>query len=301
VASVALAACGTTAGTQPRVTASGTGLVLMSMRDGSQLGSAPIGSDPVAVTVSSDGKLAYVADSSPGDVYAVSVPALTVIWRQHVGGSPFGLLLHGGRLFVSLFASAEVLELDPASGARLATHAVPDGPAVLAVDGMDRVMVAARSGRLAHLDGGSVPAGAGFAVAVSGREVWTADYGASELVRVEDGRRVMLPQPLHPFWIATGPPGKLLIAAEGADEDSDAGGVFEFDIESERFTNLATPHDPDLVLQSGGRVLVAAHGDKEVLVINDSGTWVWSRGAAAVALATVPGLNAALVVVNDHE
>jgi len=255
----------------------------------------------VAVIVSADGRAAYVADSSPGDVYAVSVPALTVMWRQHVGGSPFGLLLHSGHLFVSLFAAEAVLELEPSSGARIATHRVPAAPAVLGVDDMNRVIVAGRQGSLASLDGASRPAGKGFSVAISGHDVWTEDYDRSFLQRVGDGHRVNLPLAVHPFWIAPGGPGKLLVSAEGADEDADPGAVFQFDVMSEAFTTLTSPRDPDQVLQSGSQVLIAAHGDREVLAIEGTQTRVWARGAPAVALAVVPGMDAALVVVNDHE
>jgi outer membrane protein assembly factor BamB len=87
--------------------------VLLSIKDGATRGSASIGKDPVAVIASDDGRTAYLADSAPGDVYAVSLPNLRVTWKEHVGGAPFGLLLHGGRLFVSLFDGAAVLVLDP--------------------------------------------------------------------------------------------------------------------------------------------------------------------------------------------
>ena len=101
--------------------------------------------------------------------------------------------------------------------------------------------------------------------------------------------------------MATGAPGHLLIAAEGAEEDADQGRVYQLDLATERFTTLATPRDPDQVLQSGSKVLIVAHGDGEVRVLEGSQTHVWARGAPAVALAIVPAMEAALVVVNGHE
>jgi len=74
------------------------------------------------------------------------------------------------------------------------------------------------------------------------------------------------PWPLFPFWLAPGAAGTLLIAAEGGTEDTDPGGVFSFDGVG-TFKTLARPRDPDQVLQSGSTVLVAAHGDHEVLAI----------------------------------
>jgi hypothetical protein len=142
---MAIAACG---GSTPasKLGYPESGLVLLSIKDGAPRGSASIGKDPVGVIVSDDGRMAYVADSAPGDVYAVNLPNLQVTWKQHVGGAPFGLLLHGGRLFVSLFSGAAVLELDPRTGVMMGTHQVPQGPAAMTVDASGRVVVAGTRG-----------------------------------------------------------------------------------------------------------------------------------------------------------
>jgi DNA-binding beta-propeller fold protein YncE len=278
-----------------------TGLVLLGLSSGAVRAATPVGSDPVAVIVSDDGGTAYLADSSPGDVYAVRLPGLSVAWRQHVGGEPFGLLLHGGHLYVSLFDGASVVELDPATGAPQRTHPVTGSPAVMTVDAKGDVVVACRLGTVDGLDGSSVAAGRGFAVTAVGGTLWTADYVRSELVPVDDGRAVSLPLPLNPFWLAPGSGGSLLIAAEGAAEDSDPGGVFSYAPMQGTFETLARPRDPDQVLQSGSTVFVAAHGDREVLSLSGGTAAPWARGAAAVGLAADPALNLLVVVVNAHE
>ncbi len=278
-----------------------TGIVLLSLKDGSRVAAASVGSDPVAVIVSDDGTTAYVADSAPGDVYAVRLPALTVAWKQHVGGAPFGLLLQGGRLYVSLFDGAAVDALDPTTGAPLASHAVPQGPAVMTVDANGQVAVAGTRGRVDWLDGRWLPAGNGFGIALAGGTMWTADYERAELVPVPEAKRVGLPLPVFPFWLAAGAGGTLLIAAEGPTEDTDPGGVFSYDPVSGAFNTLARPRDPDQVVQSGSNVLVAAHGDREVLAIAGDRTSVWAPGAAAVGLAPDPAAGLLAVVVNAHE
>jgi len=275
--------------------------VLLSLKDGTSRGSTSIGSDVVAVIVSDDGRTAYLADSAPGDVYSVTLPELKVAWKHHVGGAPFGLLLHGGRLFVSLFSGALVVELDPGSGAQLATHTVPDGPGMLATGPDGRVMVAGTRGQVNYLDGTSTPAGNGFAVAVVSGQVWTADYERAELVPAGDDHRVGLPLPVFPFWLAPGAGDTLLVAAEGGTEDTDPGGVFSFDTMAGSFTLLATPRDPDQVLQSGSTIFVAAHGDRDVLAIHGGQAAAWARGASAVALAADPALGYLVVAVNAHE
>ena len=275
--------------------------MLLSLKDGSEQGSASVGSDPVAVTVADDGELAFVADSAPGDVYGVRLPGLRVAWKQHVGGAPFGLLVHRGRLFVSLFDGASVVELDPSTGTKLATDPVTQSPAAMTVDGSGEVVVAGRRGQLNVLGGGRLAAGNGFAVAFAGGRLWSADYERAELVPAGDDHRVGMPVHLFPFWLAAGAGGTLLIAAEGAPEDTAPGGVFSFDTATGVFKTLANPKDPDQVLQSGSTVFVAAHGERDVFVIRNGSPSAWARGAAAVGLAADPPLGVLVVVVNAHE
>jgi outer membrane protein assembly factor BamB len=297
-----MTACGASTSTPAAGTRAypATGLVLLSLSDGRYRTSASIGTDPVAVIVSGDGATAYLADSSPGDVYAVRLPDLSVAWKRHVGGAPFGLLLYAGRLFVSLFSGAAVVELDPMSGSKLAAHAVPKGPAALTVDFSGRVVAAGTGGTVDRMDGTTSGAGNGFGIALIGDTLWTADYERAELVPV-GGRRVGLPLPVFPFWLSTGSNDTLLIAAEGPSEDSDPGGVFSYDPVSRSFTTFALPRDPDQVIHSGATVYVAAHGDREVLAIRNGHAAAWAPGAAAVAIAADNALGLMVVAVNAHE
>ena len=290
------------AGASPSANHETGGLVLLSLDGGTRKAQATIGSDPVAVVVSGDGRTAYVADSSPGDVYAVKLPDLHISWRAHTGGEPFGLLLHDSRLFVSLFSGAAVLELDPGTGKKLASHPVKAGPGMVSLDASGRVIVAGTRGEIDYLDGTSVRAGHGYAVALSGAEMWTADYERAELVRAGDLHVVGLPMPLFPFWLSPGGHGAILVAAEGPSEDEDLGGVFVFDPATEKFETLALLRDPDQVLVSGDTRFVAAHGDQEVVAIAADGTVKkLASGLPAVALAADPAMNLLVVVTNDHE
>jgi DNA-binding beta-propeller fold protein YncE len=297
---VALAGCGSSTPAASTHQYPATGLVLLSLTDGSKRAAASIGTDPVAVIVSDDGAMAYVADSSPGDVYGVRVPDLKVAWKQHVGGAPFGLRLHAGGLFVSLYDGGSVIELNPASGAKLRTIPITPRPAAMSVDAGGRLIVAGTSGRVEYLDGTSLPGGPGFGIAAVGPQIWTADYERAELVRA-DGRRVGLPAPVFAFWLSAGRPNHLLVAAEGPREDSNPGAVFDLDTSTLQFNTLATPRDPDQVVLSGSRVFVSAHGDQQVLVIDGSATTAWAQGVAAVGLASDPALNLLVVVANAHE
>jgi outer membrane protein assembly factor BamB len=250
--------------------------------------------------VSANGALAYVADSGPGDVYAVRLPDLDVAWKQHVGGAPFALLVQSDSLFVSLYDGGAVVELNAATGAKVRSVSIAPRPAAMSVDAHGRLIVASTGGGVEYLDGTSVPGGRGFGIAAVGEQIWTADYDAAELVRA-DGRRVGLPLPVHAFWLAAGHGSHLLIAAEGAREDDDPGGIFDLNTETWQLTTLATPHDPDQVIVFGSRIFVPAHGDEHVLVIDGSVTTNWAEGIAPVALAADPLLNLLVVVTNSHE
>lgn len=282
-----------------------TGLVLVPMNHAVKQAEAAVGSDPVAVVVSDDGATAYVADSAPGDVYAVRLPQLRVTWKAHTGGNPFGLLLHAGRLFVSLFSGAAVVELDPATGKQTASHRVTAGPGVVSLDPNGDVIVAGTRGEIDYLDGRSVRAGHGYAVAVGGSgldQMWTADYERAELVRAGDLHTVGLPMPMFPFWLAPYLGGSILVAAEGADEDKDLGGVFAFDPSTERWTTLALARDPDqAVFYTYGVTYIAAHGDSAVLSVYGGEVAKMAQGIPAVALAPDPTLDYVVVVANDHE
>jgi len=254
----------------------------------------------VAVTISADGATAYVADSGPGDVYAVKLPGLGVAWRAHVGGAPFGLLLQSGSLFVSLYDGGAVAELNAATGAQVRSVSITPQPAAMGVDAQGRLIVASTSGRVEYLDGTSLPGGPGFGIAALGDQIWTADYAGAQLVRA-DGRRIALPLPVHAFWLSAGNGSHLLIAAEGAREDDDPGGVFDLNTDTLQISTLATPRDPDQVVADGSRIFVAAHGDGHVMVIDGSMTTTWAEGIAPVALGADPPLNLLVVVTNSHE
>lgn len=294
---VALVACGAESAPPPPA----AGLVLVGLADGSFRAQMALGSDPVAVAISADGRTAYVSDNEPGAVYAVALPELRVRWRTVVGGRPGPILAGLDFLFVSLYEAGQVAELDARSGALLDRHRVGPGPGQLVLED-GRVQVACSDGRVWDLQGGSRLGGRGFGLAAAGGRLWSTDYEAGALVRVGDGMRVPLPAGLHPFALSSGPGERILVAAEGPDEDRDPGAVLVLD-GSGSLTRLAVARDPDLVLEWDQRVYVAAHGDRAVTVLGKAPGRVshWVQGGAAVALAPDPALGLLVVVTNVRE
>lgn len=221
-----------------------------------------------------------------------------MIWQATVGGRPGPLLATLDGVLVSLFDDDAVVELSAADGALLARHTVGKGPGQVAVAG-SRVLVACSGGGAWDLAGAHFAGGSGFLLGSGAGGTWTADQANGRLVRVEDGQVVPLRAGQHPFWAAAGPGGTLWVTAEGQDEDRDPGSVVVLD-ESLRPRVVATPRDPDAVVNVGDRMFVAAHGERSVWVLDRGGRHVgtWAAGSQPVALAAdvQQGL---LVVVTD--
>jgi hypothetical protein len=271
------------------------------LADGSFRGQMALGADPLAIAISADGRTAYVSDNAPGAVYAVALPELRVRWRTVVGGRPGPILAGLDFLLVSLYEAGQVAELDARSGAVLDRRRVGPGPGQLVLDD-GRVQVACGDGRVWDLEGGSRPGGRGFGLAAAGGQLWSTDYEGGALVRVGDGTRVPLPTGLHPFALSSGPGDRILVAAEGRDEDRDPGAALVLD-RAGRLTRLAVARDPDLVIEWDQRVYVAAHGDRAVTVLGKAPGRVsrWVPGGAAVALGADPALGLLVVVTNARE
>lgn len=247
--------------------------------------------------MASDGHTAYVSDNAAGVVRAISLPDLRVRWQAAVGGRPGPLLATLDGVLVSLFAAAAVVELSAADGSPLARHRVGGGPGQMGL-GDGGVLVACAEGGAWDLAGGHRAGGAGFLLGTGAGGTWTSDQAGGRLIRLEDGHTVEL-GPLHPFWAATGPDRTLWVTAEGKDEDRDPGAVVVLD-ESLQPRVVATPRDPDGVVNAGDRMFVAAHGEHAVWVLDRAGrhsaTWAAGSDPVAVAADVQQGL---LVVVTD--
>src|SRR5207249_1152979 len=111
-----------------------------------------------------------------------------------------------------------------------------------------------------------------------------------------------MPISAAPFWLQAGRPHELLISAEGSPEDDAPGALVSLDTVTLKSTLLARPRDPDQVLHLGDRLFVAAHGDRDVLVLGPGRTEQhWARGAEAVALAIDQELGLLVVAVDATE
>jgi len=268
-----LVGCGAPGGAKdPPPKPPAAGVILLNLRSGAFVRQATVGDDPLAVSLAPDGKTAYVVDNDLGDVFALQLPSLRQTWRTHVGGAPGPVLVAGDHLYVSEYDAGLAAELDRRTGRLLGTQ--PVGP---------------HPGELVFWQGKVTAAnGAGFGLAVASGSLWT--WG-----------RLPAQPGLHPFWLQAGQGSELLVTEEGQPEDTAAGAVLSLDTATGAATTLATPRDPDQAVRSGSDVFVAAHGDRDVLVLRGGKALTWARGAEVVALAADPQLNLLVVVTDANE
>jgi DNA-binding beta-propeller fold protein YncE len=277
------------------------GVLLLSLSDGSYRGRAGLGQDPLAVSISPDGNEAYLVDNSGGYVFALSLPNLRVRWSSRLDGAPTSIVTDGNNLWVSLYEAGQVVQLDRRTGDVIDKWAVGPGPGAI-VFHQGQLWTATSAG-VWQVKGRKQTDVHGFGVAAVGGTLWAGDYDKGQVVRVSDGQTVSLPAGLHPFWLSAGSGGKLLIAAEGADEDHDLGAVLSLAPPGYEPHSLLRATDPDQVLEAGGKIFVASHGDREVDVLTSAGGRVgpWGKDAAAVALAVDDALGLLVVVTDVRE
>jgi DNA-binding beta-propeller fold protein YncE len=293
---VAVCACSNEPAAPPK-----QGVLLLALNDGSYRGRADLGQDPLAVSISPDGNEAYVVDNTGGFVFAVSLPNLRVRWSSKLDGAPTSIVTQDNSLWISLYTAGQVVQLDRRTGNVVDKWAVGPGPGAIVFQ-QGQAWTATSAG-LWQVKGHKQADVHGFGVASVGGTIWAADYDKGQVVRVSDGQIVSLPSGLHPFWLAAGSSGNLLVAAEGADEDRDLGAVLSLAPPTYEPRSLTRATDPDQVVEAGGKIFVASHGDRQVDVLTSSGdhAGTWGKGAAAVALAVDDALGLLVVVTDERE
>jgi YVTN family beta-propeller protein len=144
---------------------------------------APVGSNPVAVTPSADGRLLYVANSGNNDVAVVDTHRGRVIGTIPTGWYPTSVQLHGNRLFVT---NAKGLGAGPNNG-----PGQPD-PTDPAGGSPDKYVGSMIKGSLSVIDG---PGDRRNLTRWSRQVVSNNGFDERDKVRAADGGHVI---PLHP-------------------------------------------------------------------------------------------------------
>lgn len=94
---------------------------------GATISTTPVGKDPDAAVFDAETQRAYVMDGESGEVSVIDIASGAEVRRIAVGGKLEGATLDTtGRLYVNLADRAQVVGVDPASGAIRSRYALPD-------------------------------------------------------------------------------------------------------------------------------------------------------------------------------
>lgn len=204
----------------------------------------PTGKNPHEVTVSRDGKLAYVSDygnQTPGDSLTIldlttQKPVKTV--KLEGLQRPHGIVEQGGKIYFTLEANETVARYDPVAGkvdwqaktGQKVSHMLavaPDGKTLYTANiGSDSVTaIAIPAGTATHVATGKGPEG--IALSPNGKEVWVANRGEGTLSVIETSTMKVvktIPAGQLPIRAAFTPDGKQVLVT-----DAVAGNLLVFD------------------------------------------------------------------------
>jgi len=185
------------------------------LRDGRALWTRPVGVGARTIALAEDGERLVVTSPAAGTVVALAADDGHVMARGAYAGAPYGVVLTGGRLFVSLALRDEVIELNPTTLTEKGRWNVPSGPRELVAQGtrlwvrstvahvLQSVSTDASATRLRLLMSDQRPP-------VSGNGRWLAVLGMERVTVLSPGnrlRRIPVPDPSVP---------SLLVERDGA-------------------------------------------------------------------------------------
>lgn len=152
------------------------------------LAEIPVGDDPRSVTITPDGRHAFVTIRNDNNLAVVNLSERRRERSLPVGHMPFGVVANERRAYVSLFGDDQIAVLDTQSGEVLYRVAVPDAPAGLALAGDWLLVTHFYSGQVSLLNVLRTP----FLVGTVNAE--PDGNLARSIIISPDGRRAYLPQ-----------------------------------------------------------------------------------------------------------
>jgi YVTN family beta-propeller protein len=286
----------------PQVRSAGGTLVVLNKADatlvkvdpmkGTILGTVPTGEGPHEVTVSSDGRLAFVGNygsQTPGSTISViDLGTMKELKRVDVSPlrRPHGVFFADGKVYYTAETNRIVARLDPATyqtdwlfgTGQAGTHMVwvnRDASRMYTCNiGSDSMSILERGGSpAAAWNATVVPVGKGpegFDVSADGREIWAAHSrdGGVSIVDIEQKKvtATLDLQTKRSNRLKFTPDGKLVLIS-----DLDAGELLVVDVPTRKVTKkipLGRMVEGILMQPDGARAYVAVNGENYVAVID---------------------------------
>jgi YVTN family beta-propeller protein len=267
-------------------------LVKVDPASGKILGTVPTGEAPHEVTVSSDGRLAFVGNygaQTPGStISVVDLGAMKELKRVDVSPlrRPHGVFFADGKVYYTSETNRIVARLDPATyqtdwllgTGQAGTHMVWANPTASRLYtcniGSNSLSILERGANPnAAWSATVIPVGRGpegFDVSADGREIWAAHSqdGGVSIVDVEQKKVVATLdlQTKRSNRLKFTPDGKLVLVS-----DLDAGEVLVIDVPTRKVTKkipLGRMVEGILMQPDGARAYVAVNGDNYVAVLD---------------------------------
>jgi YVTN family beta-propeller protein len=256
------------------------------------VGRVPTGEGPHEVTVSSDGKLAFVGNYGSGPAPGHTISVIDLVGQKELRRvdvaplqRPHGIVFAGGKVYFTAEANRLIARYDPSANridwlmgtGQATTHMVfvsPDLNRIITANiGSDSITVLERAGNPAAWSETVIAVGKGpegIDVSPDGREVWTAhsrDGGVSivDLASKKVVQTLNL-QTKRSNRLKFTPDGKLVLVS-----DLDAGELVAIDAPARKeIKRLRLGKSPEgiLVAPDGAQAYVAVNGDNHVAIID---------------------------------
>jgi DNA-binding beta-propeller fold protein YncE len=266
-------------------------LVVVDPASGKVLGKVATGEGPHEVTVSADGRTAFVgnygAQTPGGTISIIDLSAMKEVRRVDLGPlrRPHGMWFADGKVYFTAETNRLVARLDPASGqvdwlmgtGQASTHMVwtnGDASRIYTANiGSDSMTIMERGASPQAWTMTTIPVGRGpegFDVSPDGRELWAAhsrDGGVSIITLAEKKVTATFDaQTKRSNRLKFTPDGRLALIS-----DLDSGELVIVDVATRKVAKrlpLGRMVEGVLVPPSGGRAYVAVTGDNQIAVVD---------------------------------
>jgi len=275
-------------------------LVVVDPGSGKVLGKVATGEGPHEVTLSADGRTAYVgnygAQTPGGSISIIDLTAMKEVRRVDLGPlrRPHGMWFADGKVYFTAETNRLVARLDPASGqvdwllgtGQASTHMVwvnADATRIYTANiGSDSMTIMERGANPQAWNVTTVPVGKGpegFDVTPDGRELWAAQSrdGGVSIVSLADKKvtATIDAQTKRSNRLKFTPDGRLALIS-----DLDSGDLVVIDVAARKIAKripLGRMVEGVLVPPDGARAYVAVTGDNQIAVVDLKTLEVTSR------------------------